>query len=168
MTFNEFLSAIGMKSYTFWGIIAFLMSLGIEFVPKIKWNPWTAIIKWIGSKFNSKLDAKIDIVREEIKTLDNKVNAVSSELNKHIEESQSKNLSDTRRDILDFCNSCMNKRRHTKEEFDFVVTQCDDYEIYIKKNEIKNGVIEAAIKEIRRLYEKCIQENDFLKEEAEQ
>ncbi len=58
----------------------------------------------------------------------------------------------------------MNKRRHTKEQFDFVIKECDTYEKYIKKNEIKNGVIEAAINEIRRIYQKCIHENSFLKE----
>ena len=58
----------------------------------------------------------------------------------------------------------MNNRKHTKEQFDFMIRECDEYEKYIKKNDVKNGVIEAAIKEIRRLYEKCIQEHSFLKE----
>ena len=78
-----------------------------------------------------------------------------------------KSLQDTRRDILEFANSCMNGRKHTMEQFDFVIKQCDEYEMYIKKTDTKNGVIEAAIKEIRRLYEKCRHENSFLKEGEE-
>jgi hypothetical protein len=85
-------------------------------------------------------------------------------LDEHIEESKAKELRDTRRDILEFCNACMNRRRHTKEQFEFVLRQCDDYEDYIEKNHVKNGVVAAAIKEIRRLNAKCIQENSYLKE----
>ena len=167
MSFQDFLNAIGLKTWSFWGIVVFLMSIGIEIIPKIKWSPWSTIIKWIGSRFNSKIDAKMDEVRGEIKTLDKKIDHVQGELSKHVAESEIKSLQDTRRDILDFCNACMNGRRHTKEQFDFIIHQCDDYEAYIKKNKVKNGVIEAAIKEIRRLYDKCIQEHDFLKEGEE-
>lgn len=167
MSYQDFLTAIGMKSFTFWGILVFLMSLGIEFTPKIKWNPWTAIFKWIGSRFNSAIDAKMDSVRGELKALDKKVGHLQDELEKHITESKAKELQDTRRDILEFCNSCMNKRRHTREQFRFVLKQCDEYKAYIEKNHLQNGEITDAINEIRRLHAKCIQENDFLKEGEE-
>ena len=75
-------------------------------------------------------------------------------------------IQDTRRDILDFANACMNGRKHTKEQFDFVLKECDDYETYTERKDIKNGVVTSAIKEIRRLYDKCIQSNSFLKEDA--
>ena len=164
MTFQEFLETTGLTATSFWGIVVFLTSIGIEVIPKIKWNPWTTLIKWIGEQFNAKLDAKLDTVRGEIVVLDKKIDYVQGELSKHIAESEIKSLQDTRRDILEFCNACMNNRKHTKEQFDFMIRECDEYEKYIKKNDVKNGVIEAAIKEIRRLYEKCIQEHSFLKE----
>ena len=167
MTFQEFLESTGLTTTSFWGIVVFLTSLGIELIPNFKWNPWTTLIKWIGSRFNAKIDEKIDAVRGELKILDKKIDRVQSELDKHVSESETKSLQDTRRDILEFCNACMNNRKHTKEQFDFMIKQCDTYEKYIKKNEIKNGVIEAAIKEIRRLYDKCIQEHSFLKEGEE-
>lgn len=167
MTFQEFLSEIGLSTTSFWGIVLFLMSIGIDVIPKIKWSPWTTLIKWIGSRFNSKIDSSVDGLRQEIKELDTKIDNVQSDLNKHITESEIKALQDTRRDILDFANACMNGRKHTKEQFEFVIMQCDDYERYIKDNDIKNGVIEAAIKEIRRLYGKCIREHTFLKEGVE-
>ena len=164
MTFQEFLDSIGLTTTSFWGIVIFLMSIGIEVIPKIKWSPWSTLIKWIGSRFNAKIDAKLDAVRGEIVVLDKKVDYVQGELSKHISESEIKALQDTRRDILEFCNACMYNRKHTKEQFDFMIKECDEYEKYIRKNDIKNGVVEAAIKEIRRLYDKCIQEHSFLKE----
>lgn len=172
MTFEEFISWLGFTNkVTFWGVIVFLTSIGIEIFPKIKWNPWSSLIKWIGSKFNDKIDAKIDALNKsmdsKIQSVDEKVDKLQSDLSAHVLESENKNLQDIRRDILNFCNACMIGQRHTKEQFDFVIHQCDYYETYIHDHDIKNGVIEAAIKEIRRLYEKCIQEHSFLKEGEE-
>jgi chromosome segregation ATPase len=165
MSFQEFIEALGFHgSFTFWSLVAFLMSLGIEFFPKIKWNPWSSFFNWVGSKINSKIDNKIDVVRSEIKDLNEKINKVQNDLSDHITESSIKSLEDTRRDILDFCNACMKGEKHTKEQYDFMIKKCDNYETYIAENNVKNGVIEAAIKEIRRLYEERLHKNDFLKE----
>lgn len=180
MSFQDFLNYIGIPSkITFWGLLLFLMSIGIEIIPKFKFNPWSTFIGWLGGHFNAHLDVKISGKVEELKqklthtdkdlsekvgSIDKKVDELSLELKRHIAESETKTLQDMRRDILDFCNSCMNGRRHTKEEFDFVINECDSYEKYIVAKKLKNGVIEAAIAEIRRLYTKCIQEHSFLKE----
>ena len=165
MTLNELIEATGLSTTGFWGIVVFLTSVGIEVIPKIKWNPWSTLIKWIGARFNAKIDSKVDTIRGELKVLDKKIDRVETELQKHIAESETKSLEDTRRDILDFCNACMNNRKHTKEQFDFVLKQCDKYKKYIKTNQIENGVIESAMREIQRIYDKCMQEHSFLREE---
>lgn len=164
MTYQEFLAQIGLSEFSFWGILLFLASLGIELTPRIKWNPWTALFKWIGERFNTHIDTKLNSIRGELNALDAKIENVQNQLGKHISESEEKGLRDMRRDILDFCNACMNGRKHTREQYEFMIKQCDTYESYIQKNHIKNGVIEAAIKEVRRLYDERIQKNDFLKE----
>jgi hypothetical protein len=158
MTVAKLIDMIGaMKSELgFWGLVLLLLSIGVEFTP-IKWNPWSAILGWIGSKLNSRLNAKLI-------EIGSKVDKLNTDLDKHIAESMAKEIRDTRMNILDFCNACMNKRKHTREQFEFVLKQCDDYERYIEENHVKNGVVDAAIKEIRRLNEKCIQENSYLKE----
>lgn len=132
------------------GSIALVILLSMIQVSKIPWNPWSAILKWLGNKLNADLTERLE--------------KVESKLDDHIAESEQKELMDMRRDILDFCNACMNKRRHTKEQFKFVIKECDAYEKYIEEKHIKNGEITAAVKEIRRLFEKCIQENSFLEE----
>lgn len=164
MTFQEFLLKIGLSATSFWGIVVFLMSIGIEVIPKFKWSPWSALFKYIGSKFNDQIDKKIAALDKKVGDVDKKIDQVNKELKAHITESEEKSLQDTRRDILEFCNACMNKRKHTKEQFDFVIKECDQYEKHIKTHEIKNGVIEAAIAEIRRIYQVCIHDNSFLKE----
>ena len=158
MTVAKLIEMIGGKTdeWSFWMIIIFLLSIGVEFTP-IKWNPWSAILGWIGSRLNSRLNAKLN-------EIDLKVDKLSDDLDKHIAESFAKELRDTRKDILNFCNSCMIGTKHTREQFEFVIKQCDAYEKYIEDNKIKNGVVDAAIKEIRRLNQKCIEENSYLKE----
>ena len=174
MTFWEMLEAVGISQKAFWTGLIFLSSLFIEWRPEIKWNPWTSLFKWIGSRFNKQIDNKLEEVRGEIKALDTKVESLQTEVGKvqgdltdHIKESEIKSLQDSRRDILDFANACMNKRKHTKEQFRFILKQCDEYELYIERNHLKNGEIKNAIEEIRRLHKKCMQENSFLKEGEE-
>lgn len=158
MTVAKIVEMIGAKSgeLSFWGALIFLLSIGVEITP-IKWKPWSIFLSWIGSRLNSRLNAKLVEIEA-------KVDKLGDDLDKHISESAAKEIKDTRRDILEFCNSCMNGCRHTKEQFEFVIKQCDDYESYIRTHEIKNGVVDAAITEIRRLNLKCIQENSYLKE----
>lgn len=158
MTFQQFISSIGFSNgFSFWAVVAFLMSIGIEIVPKIKWNPWSTLFKWFGSKINFKVEKKVD-------DLSKKVDGIRKDLDQHIAESEVKSLQDIRWDILDFCNSCMNKRRHTQEEFKFVIKECDTYEKHIEETGEKNGVITTAISEIRRIYQVCVRDNSFLKE----
>lgn len=137
---------------TFGGGFLVVLFTVLQIVP-IKLNPWDAILGWLGDRFNSNLLKRIK--------------SVEKKLDQHIEESKKKELADTRLDILNFANECMRGVKHTREQFDFVITQCDEYELYIEKNNIRNGVIASAIKEIRRIYDHCIQQNDFLKENNE-
>lgn len=157
MSLKDILSLAALKDTLSWGGIAFLVIASLLQFSKININPWDKIFGWIGDRLNSKL-------LERLKGLETEMTKIKDSLNDHIRESEVKDLQDTRRDILEFANSCMNGRRHTKEQFDFIIKECDDYESYIEKNDIKNGVVTSAIREIRRLNDKCIQENSFLKE----
>lgn len=157
MTLHDLISLAAIKDgITIGGIIFVVISSLLQF-SKININPWDKIFGWLGDKLNSKLKKEIDTIRKDVKE-------VKDSLNEHVKESEAKELQDTRRDILDFANACMNGRKHTKEQFDFVISECDTYENYIEKNNIKNGVVTSAIKEIKRLNDKCIQNNSFLKE----
>ena len=53
---QEFLVKVRLSEFSFWGIVLFLASWGIELTPKIKWNPWTALFKWIG--FHARFSAR--------------------------------------------------------------------------------------------------------------
>ena len=135
-------------------ILTVLASL-IQITP-IKVNPWDKIFGWIGKKMNKDVSDQVKEVRSEVKQ-------VRKDLDTHIQDDKREKLEVQRRDILDFANACMNGRKHTQEQFTFVIKKCDEYEKYIEDNNLKNGEISSAIEEIRRLNSKCRQNNTFLK-----
>lgn len=144
---------VGAKDEISIGVIIVIVLMSLVEVSKIKINPWSWLLGLIGKKLNSGIDKK--------------VSEIEAKLDKHIADDETEKLETKRRDILDFANACMNGRRHTQEQFNFVIKKCDEYELYIEKNHIKNGEISSAISEIRRLYTKCRQRNSFLKEGEE-
>lgn len=131
-----------------------LLASIIQIAP-IKINPWDKIFGWIGRKLNKEVSDEVKKVRSDVKQ-------VRDDLDAHVAENRKDKLEGQRRDILDFANACMNGRKHTQEQFTFVIKTCDEYEAYIEKNHLKNGEISSAIEEIRRLYIKCRQNNTFL------
>lgn len=121
------------------------------------------IIKLIKQIKADKKDAQNQIMNS-IKSLNKDLDSLEEKFDKHIEESMQRDVRLRRTAILDFANSCMNHRKHTQEEFEFIIQECDNYESYCEDNHIKNGIATAAINEIKRIYSKCIKEGTFLKE----
>ena len=141
---------LDLKSGISFGVFLFVLLLTIIQIAPIKINPWDKILVWFGNHMNADLVRRVDVSEEK--------------LDEHIRDSSEERIRKIRADILDFGNACMNGRPHTKEEFEFVISECDAYEKHIEKMQIKNGVATATIAEIRRLYEKKLQNNTFLKE----
>ena len=68
--------------------------------------------------------------------------------------------------VLDFANACLNHRRHTKQEFESVLKENEEYEELVKKYKLKNNVYDEDYKYIVKLYHKCQDENSFLRDET--
>ena len=65
--------------------------------------------------------------------------------------------------ILRFNDELLRKDRHSKEMFDSVLEDVDSYERYCSEHPLyKNSKAVLAIANIKRCYEKCEQNNDFL------
>lgn len=117
----------------------FLVVTLVEIVP-IKINPWSSILRWIGSKTTGNL-------RE-----------IVWELKRDFEDYRANSL---RWDILDFANSCRNGREHSKDEWRHVLDQLKFYEEYVEQHNINNGVFEEDAKYLRELYQERNKKNDF-------
>lgn len=121
------------------GIIVSATTL-IEIVP-IKINP----IRWTLSKIGNAMTGDI---RKEL-------NEVKSEL-------RETKVQNWRWNVLDFANSCRNGRRHSHDEWCHTISQLAEYENYIERNEITNGVFEEDARYLREEYQAHCRNNDFL------
>jgi hypothetical protein len=65
--------------------------------------------------------------------------------------------------ILDFANSCMNNRQHSKKEFDNIIDENSKYEVLVKKYKVKNAVYKEEYKFIMDVYHYNQKTNGFLK-----
>ena len=123
-----------------WGWILAVLSVLFEITP-IKIHPVSAVLGWIGKKLNGSL--KQDI----------------ADLRKDVDEQR---MSSIRTLVLDFSNSCLNGRKHTKEEFDHILEENKIYERLVARYEIDNDVYKEAIAYIKRIYRKRLDKRDFL------
>lgn len=65
--------------------------------------------------------------------------------------------------ILRFNDEIIQEVRHTKEHFDQILEDIDNYEKFCKENpDFPNNKAVLAIKNIKDVYDKCVEENDFL------
>lgn len=110
-------------------------------VSKIKVNPITFILRWAGKRMFEPFDIRLDAVEKKID--ENEIGRI-------------------RWEVLDFANSCRNGRRHTKDEFDHIISENDKYHKLLDKYEMENGVFDAEYAYIMKLYERCQMQNDFL------
>lgn len=130
-------------------VLAWLAAVGVvvDLTPGIKIQPVRYLIKQIGSLMN---------------------HDIKEQLNKIEKDLQEHKIESWRAEILDFANSCMNHRRHTKEEFNNFFKAHDNYEIYVKENGLENGCVDAAFKYVEKIYLHCAETNDFLADEREE
>lgn len=119
----------------------------IEIVP-IKINPWRWLFQWIGNVVNAEDRKNITDIQKELK-----------ELKRDFEENKAQ---EKRWHILDFVNDCRLGTKHTREEWNHVLSELADYESYVERKKIPNGVIEEDSKYLRELFQECNRDNKFL------
>lgn len=119
----------------------------IDLTPGLKFQPVRWLLKRLGNLINADIKNGLCELRKEVTEL--KVDIWRTE-------------------ILDFSDSCMNHRRHTKEQFDHVIETLDKYEKYIEENKLTNGQVDVAHEYILEIYKQCIRENDFALDEEEE
>lgn len=128
---------------------ALVLILTLVQITPVKVNPWSAIAKAIGRAVNGELIEKIDNLDHEVKDLRNVCDERDATL--------------MRTHILHFNDELLHEKEHTKEHFDQILEDIDNYEIYCKDHEnYKNNKAVCAIENIKRTYEKRMQKHDFL------
>lgn len=128
-------------SITVFGVVTI-----IQIVP-IRIDPWTCLLKWIGSVVTGPLRMQID-------ELECKIDLTRKMAEEHRAE-------EMRWDIRIFTDSCKHGEYHSKEEWRRIIAQLERYEAHVIKHSISNGVIKEETKYLRKQYEKRNSKNDF-------
>ena len=124
-----------------WGWVIAVFCVFFEIAP-IKLHPISSFLGWLGKKLTGDIRKDIADLREDV---------------------DRQRMSTIRSLVLDFSNSCLNGREHTKEEFDHVIAENHNYESLVQKYGISNDVYTEAYAYILRVYRKCLDGHKFLK-----
>lgn len=130
-----------------WEEILLGFSVMVEVAP-IKINPWSALLKWIGRIIN-------DDVVTRLQRLEERADAQR----KSIDENEMDRI---RWEVLDFANACRNHVRHTKDEFQHIISLNTKYHNLLEKYQQANGVFDAEYDYILELYKELQHNNEFL------
>lgn len=151
---------------------AIVALLSIVEISKIQINPWTSIwngIKWvlrhIGKAINGELIARFDELNAAYAISQTKLDSLKACLDEHIRVDDNRDADAHRMAILQFNNSLLRNRLHTKEEFIEVLAEIDYYEDYCKHHEdYSNNRAVLAVENIRENYKRRLQKHDFLQD----
>lgn len=137
-------------------VLSVLAACGIviDLTPGIKFQPVRWVLKRLGNLINAGVNEQYEKIQKRL-----------DELQMEVTEFK---VDSWRTEILDFSDSCMNRRRHTKEQFDHVIDTLNKYEKYITENKLTNGQVDVAHEYILEIYKQCIRENDFALDEEEE
>ena len=175
MTLYEIFQMIVHSGPQFVVLLLIIMSL-IEITP-IKVNPWKALAKAIGRGLNADTNERIDKMNTELNEkmekittdyndrcddIKNEVTTLQDELHAHVRESEARELRDRRNNILNFASAIAQNREFTREKYNQMLRECDEYEQYCEEKDFKNSVAMASMAMIKHSYEQHLLANDFL------
>lgn len=120
-----------------WSFCAFVLAIFVQITPGIKFNPLT----WLGNLLFGGIRKDLQEIRDQV------------------DENEKDRI---RWEVLDFANSCRNSRRHTKDEFQHIISLHDKYTVLLAKTHDSNGVFDAEYEYIKDLYAERQRKNDFL------
>lgn len=134
--------------------ICLIVSIFIQITP-IKINPWSKLFKWIGKIITADSDKNI----QALITTTGRMEKDITNLQKNMNENEKDRI---RWEILDFANSCRSGHKHTKDEFQHIVTLNDKYKQLLTLTNDTNGVFEVEYEYIKKIYQERQEKNDFL------
>lgn len=130
------------------GLAIIFLSTGLIEITPIKLNPLTAILSWIGTKMNGKLIEKVDNLEK-----DNVALRLKIDMNE---------IDRIRWEILNFANSCRNGHRHTKDEFEHIISLHEKYEKILNEHDMENGLVTIEYEYLEDIYRHCLAKNSFV------
>lgn len=147
--------------------LAIVLFLSAVQITPIKINPWTWLAKWFGKSINSDVIKRQDALEKKFDErqddFEKKLDGVYKELDGLKEREEIKNADCTRNRILRFDDELRRHIKHSKEYFDQMLSDIDEYLAFCRENDnYPNSKADSAIKHILQCYEKVKEQNDFI------
>lgn len=161
---SELSKAVGLwiMNNLSWAIIVLLVVLsGLFKLTKIEINPLGWVLKTIGNAMTK--DVRKDLAELKLDT-DTKLAELRNDLDKIEESNDLQTIRQIKTHVLNFANSCLNRTKHTKQDFDNIIRENEEYERLVAKYGLKNDVYAEDFSFIMKVYHKCQDNGSFLKE----
>jgi len=114
------------------------------------------------AKINEKIDQHEEIL-EEIAKIDRKIDLIDAKVEEVDTKGDVRNTISARIRILTFMDELIEGRRHSKDRFDQVMTDIDEYEKYCDVHkDFKNNQTASTIRHIKETYQERLAKHDFL------
>ena len=134
MALNEITS---LAEYGFFGLLIILV--GLIRIPTLEINFWAFLARSVGRAINAEVIEDVITVQE--------LEAIRR----------------VRQQILRFNDEILFNRKHSQEHFEEILDDINIYEKFCQTHDdYKNNKAEFAINNIKRTYDRCLQEKDFL------
>lgn len=118
-------------------------------IPKLEINIWSLIGRKLGNVMNHDMFEKID--------------EIETQLDSHIKQDEADKITLARKRILRFNDEILHKIKHTREHFLEILLDVDEYEKYCNLHpEYPNNRAELAMENIKKVFQECEKENNFL------
>ena len=141
-----------------WGWALAIFCVFFEIAP-IKLHPISSFLGWLGKKLTGDIVKDISDLKRDT---DENFKKMEARLDENEKAMDMQRIATIRTTVLNFSNSCLIGRKHTKEEFDHVMDENKVYKKLIKKHNVENEVYEEAYAYIKRIYRRCQDEHKFL------
>lgn len=142
------------------GIVG-LMSL-LE-VSKIEINPWTYLARKFGNAINHDISEQIKEVNQRIDDVESSIDEVKRIQTDDESKADEYRAITSRVRILKFNEELLRDVKHSKEMFDQVLEDVTKYTHYCAEHpNFENDKAVLAINNVRKCYEKCLEQHDFI------
>jgi hypothetical protein len=124
-------------------------------ISPIKINPWSALAGWVGRAINGEVIKEVASLKDDIKAVKADIEGVKA-------ADAERDAKAARARILQFGDELIENEWHTKEHFDDVLQDIDDYEAYCRDHaDFKNNRTHATTQYILEVYHRCLKEHRF-------
>lgn len=144
-------------------IVGIMGIMSLLEVSKIEINPWTYLARKFGNAINHDISEQIKEVNQRIDNVESSIDEVKRIQTDDESKADEYRAITSRVRILKFNEELLRDVKHSKEMFDQVLEDVTKYTHYcVEHPNFENDKAVLAINNVRKCYEKCLEQHDFI------